>query len=246
MEQSKLSAKIMGNKLLTQIPKLVIGNPEKAGLAVDRISEYYPYRAPGVEYRSDDNAIYYQEKKIAFRPGDLFLLAQCDGKTPLFQIIRRYVERFDLNFHAASVGVFIRLKFFRTLNLVKRDYRPWYETGVYLRIRRMLTDGTEEKRWLYLQPLAKRVFELCSGAYSCREIIEILTNEQARQTLTTKLEEDVLTTCNTLIAHGIAEWIDDDEARRQRLQVFLEEGEEAVQIPRHLKLDPIPEGGEVK
>jgi hypothetical protein len=198
----------------SRIPKVVIGNPDKQHIAWDFIANSRPYLAPEVSIDAQTDVLYWKDQKILLDVDTYAILSQCNGHTTIWEIIQKMNWRDD-----SIVYVFARLKWARDLGLVKWDFRIDNEAGVFIR-RRELTGTEVEHHWFYMSPLAKFILDLCSGAYSCDEILEKLRELPLMSKYHLELQ-DVVEICEILVKIGIVEWVDDIEARQERLQAML-------------------------
>jgi hypothetical protein len=181
--------------------------------------------------------VYYGEIPLQLSAQEQFLLARCDGCHSVYALTMDFAQAFQLaERDEAAVIVFDRLKWARSLGLIRRDnaFRP---DGLFIRIRQVKPEGTEERRWFYLPPFAQRVLTLASGAFSCREIAAQIRSEFESGTHQypgleeleqSTVEDAVVETCQFLISIGIVAWIDDEQSREMRLTAFLEQSMKTI------------------
>lgn len=209
------------------IPKVIIGNPEVKDVAYDIVPNYRPYFAPEVAHEA--GSIYYGGRALSLSARDYFILSRCDESRTLYDIIADFAAAFSLSIEDSARHVFSRLKWARSLNLVKRDNR-FTDDGLLVRIRQLGADAAADRRWIYLPPFAQRVFTLCSGAYSCAEIAaKIHAEAEARDGQAVDrpmLLRAVVETCLFLERERAIAWIDDEDQRKARLEEFLEKAKE--------------------
>lgn len=216
--------------LVSCIPKIIIGNPETRGISFDIIPNYRPYFAADVTVR--DEQIYYRGILISLSAHEQFLLSRCNGYHTVYAMTMDFAREFQrVDREDAVAIVFDRLKWARSLGLVKRD-NAFGPDGLFIRIRQLLDSGSEERRWLYLPPFAQRALTLASGAFSCREIAAQICSEfelGTHQYLGLEgleksiVENAVVETCQFLISTGIVAWIDDEDSRQRQLAEFLKQ-----------------------
>src|SRR5271165_2601141 len=100
----------------SRIPKVIIGNPETAGIAFDFIPNYCPYFVPNVSARNQH--IYYGDTLLHLSDQDEFLLSQCDGTHSVYALTNDLARAFPTaDFEDAAVQTFNRLKWARSLGL---------------------------------------------------------------------------------------------------------------------------------
>jgi hypothetical protein len=218
-----------------RIPKVIIGNPETKGIAFDFIPNYHPYFTPNVTLRN--GRVYYGEIPLHLSAQEQFLLTRCDGCHSVYALTMDFAQAFQLaDRDEAAVLVFDRLKWGRSLGLIRRD-NAFGPDGLFIRIRQFKTDECEERRWFYLPPFAQRVLTLASGAFSCREIAAQIRSEFESGTHQypgleeleqSTVEDTVVETCQFLIGIGVVAWIDDEENRQKRLTEFLEQSMKTI------------------
>ncbi|HEY6740150.1 MAG TPA: hypothetical protein VI076_15005 [Actinopolymorphaceae bacterium] len=216
----------MTRSLLSFVPKVIIGNPETKGIAYDAMPNYRPRLAPRVTIHPQE--LRYDDRPLPLDAENDFLLRRChpERTSPVSRIVEAYAEHFGLDLDDAMVDAYARLKWARSLGLVHRDNR-FTDDGLFLRIRRLRDDGTEDRRWVFLPPFTQRVLELASGSFSCREIAATIAAERSAGTTADLphdvLERAVLECCRRLVAEQIVAWIDDEDSRARRLEEFLAE-----------------------
>lgn len=201
-----------------RIPKIVIGNPgAQDQLGWDVIPNWRPRLAPGVRIGPDDTVT--APATAAFTVPSAFgtALRLCDGRTfwdvcTAFHATAGTAELADATEEAAQY-----VKAGRVLGIVKWDFVLRNEDGAFFR-RRPLGGGPSGHDWFYVPAFTKDVFDLCSGAYSCREIASELAGRTAREP--DRMLGAVLRSCHTLIDIGVIDWVDDTELRAARLEAM--------------------------
>lgn len=206
--------------LAERIPKIVIGNPgAQDRLGWDVIPNWRPRLAPGVRIGPDDTVV--APGSAAFGVPSAFgtALRLCDGRTfwELCTAFHAATAAVDLatavDLAAATDDAAQYVKAGRVLGIVKWDFVLRNEDGAFFR-RRPLGGGPTGHDWFFVPAFTKDVFDLCSGAYSCREIAAELADRTGRDR--ERLLRAVLRSCRTLIDIGVVGWVDDTELRAAR------------------------------
>lgn len=201
--------------LTERIPKIVIGNPgPQDGLGWDIIPNWRPCLAPGV--RVEQGGTVTPPAAAAFGVPAAFgtALRLCDGRTfwALCQAFRAATGIADMAVATDEAAQYVKAG--RVLGIVRWDFVLRNEDGVFLR-RRPLGAGPDGHEWFFVPPFTKDVFDLCSGARSCREIAAELAGRTGRDP--DRMLGAVLRSCRTLIGIGVVDWVDDTELRAARL-----------------------------
>jgi len=206
---------ILTADLSSRIPKILIGNPGEQGrLAWDLIPNWRPRLAAGFHLDRDNDLRRSDGRRVAVPSGLARLLVLCDGRT-FWNLVQALNTSGDLV--ATIEDAAVKVKAGRVLGVLHWHFMLDNRDGVFLR-RRVLGQGPEGHEWFYLNSFTKAVFDLCSGAYSCRQIAELLAPAIKRPTAL--LLPQVVDTCQTLIHVGVIGWIDDEELRARRLEDF--------------------------
>lgn len=208
---------MMGTAELQGIPKIIVGNPTVADTAYDFVPNYRPQLTSHVAKRN--GMLTYDDSELPLPTQDYFALASCDGTKTVMEIVASFSRRFGVALEESTPQVFAIMKRARSLNLVNRD-NSLASNGLIVRIRKLKTTGEPSERSLYLPPLAQRVLALCSGSFSCREIIGTISAETNEWELRT-LQRDVPEICRLLERERIIAWIDDEPSREARLAEFI-------------------------
>jgi hypothetical protein len=198
--------------LTERIPKIVIGNPgAQDRLGWDIIPNWRPRLALGVTVDNDNRVVPLTGRAFTVSAEFGAVLRMCDGRT-FWEICQACHVTLDLA--AATEHAARHVKAGRVLGLVKWDFTLDNRDGAFFR-RRRLGDGPTGHDWFLVPPFTKRVFDLCSGAYSCRELAAELAAETGRDS--DRVLGAVLRSCRTLIDIGVVDWVDDTELRAERL-----------------------------
>lgn len=202
-------------QLAERIPKIVIGNPgAQDRLGWDVIPNWRPRLAPGVRVGPDDTVA--APDAVTFGVPSEFgtALRLCDGRTfwDLCTAYHAATEAVDLAVATDDAAQYVKAG--RVLGIVKWDFLLRNEDGAFFR-RRPLGGGPAGHDWFFVPTFTKNVFDLCSGAYSCREIAAELADRTGRDR--TRMLGAVLRSCRTLIDIGVVDWVDDTELRAARL-----------------------------
>jgi hypothetical protein len=201
--------------LTERIPKIVIGNPgAQDRIGWDIIPNWRPRLAPGVTV-DRNNRVVAGAAGAFIVPADFgTALRLCDGRT-FWEICQAWhADNPAADTAHATEDAARHVKAGRVLGLVKWEFTLDNRDGVFFR-RRRLGDGPTGHDWFFVPSFTKEVFDLCSGAYSCRELAAELAGRTGREP--NRMLGAVLRSCRTLIDIGVVDWIDDTILRSERL-----------------------------
>jgi hypothetical protein len=195
-----------------RIPKILIGNPgDQAQLGWDLIPNWRPRLAEGFSV-ADGRLRDPDGRALAVSLELTQVLALCDGRT-FWDIVQNLTVGGD--FSPVTADAADLLKTGRVLGVVHWHFMFASRDGCFLRRRVLGQPPDAHHNWFYLRPFTKAVFDLCSGAYSCRQVADMLA-PVTRQPAAAVLPR-VIDACQTLIDIGVVGWIDDEQLRAHRL-----------------------------
>lgn len=210
---------VLTDDLTCRIPKILIGNPgRQERLGWDVIPNWRPQLRPEVRLCPDGTVRLADGRAPRLPDSFRRVLPLCDGRT-FWEIVRAVNEgdpAWAIEFAADQVKVG------RVLGVLSWDFLFEEGVGVFFR-RRTLGAGPELHDWYYVSAFTKTVFDHCSGAFSCREIADLLVERGVGRAPT--VLRRVVESCISLVEMEVVGWIDDEQLRAARLDSLCHTGE---------------------